>query len=238
MSDSLKKDLSSSLQKAQSAGKLHSENLREIVRDAVSRAIAEVQEGSGEIRSISRTALATVTEVLQDKGTELKEEMTASIEGIVQGIGSQKRQQIARVRGEVEQLQKKLDTQEDAIRQEIDTVFNDLHDLKEREELRLLQQRYAQLKSQLAIVQANLAEQYGYGSEEVKKHLDEAKRWYENAKDNPDVFTEPVKQKYQDFEEKLGATGTTLAEKERKTKQQLRELWCSITELFDRGKIV
>jgi hypothetical protein len=41
-----------------------------------------------------------------------------------------------------------------------------------------------------------------------------------------------VKQKHQQFEDKLGEAGTTLAKKERQMKQVLRELWQSVTELF------
>ncbi len=250
----LKNDLSSSLKQARESGKLHGDNLREIVRDAVSRAAAEVREGSEDIRSIARIAFTTVTETLHDRGSELKEEVTASIEGIVQGIGASKRRAITGTRDEIEQLQEKLQTEENTIRSQIDTVLEDLQntehdspawksaidsaisDLKDRDEVASLQKHYARLKAQLEIVQANLAERYGYGSDEVKKHLDEARRWYENARENPEVVTEPIQRKHQDFEEKLAGAGTSIARKEREIKQQLRELWRSINDLFDRGK--
>lgn len=250
----LKNDLADSLQKARESGKLHTDNLREIVGSAVSRAAAEMKEGSDEITSIARTALTTVTEVLHERGTEFTEETRASIEGIIRGIRERKRGQIAGTRDEIGRLQEQLDREESAIHQEIDTVLDDLQktatdspngksaidsiirDLKDREEVALLQQQYARLQSRLEIVRANLAERYGAGSEEVKKHLDEAKRWYERARENPELLTEPIQQKHREFEEKMANAGTSIAREERKIKQQLRELLHSIEAVFDRGK--
>jgi hypothetical protein len=222
----LKRDLSSSLQRARESGKLHSDKLREIVRDAVSRAVAEVKEGSDEIGSIARTTLTTVTETLHDRGTELKEDIAASVEGIVQGIEDSKRQLIARESDNTPEASPRW-------KAAIDEAIDDPGD---REEVARLQQEYASLKTRLAIVRANLAERYGYGSEEIKKHLDEAREWYENARDNPEIVTEPIARKHRDFEEKLAEAGTSVARKEREIKQQLRDLWQAIGELFDRGK--
>ncbi|MDY7016197.1 MAG: histidine kinase, partial [Cyanobacteriota bacterium] len=104
--------------------------------------------------------------------------------------------------------------------------------IKDSEEVAILQKRYAQLKAQLAIVQANLASRYGEQYEDVKHYLDEAKAWYERAKDDPETFTEPLEDRRKAFEEKLGEAGRAIAQKESRMKQVLRELWKSVTDLF------
>ena len=95
-----------------------------------------------------------------------------------------------------------------------------------------MQKRYAQLKAQLAVVQANLANRYGESYDNVSQYLDEAKTWYEIAKENPEFFTEKVEEKQAEFEQKLGEAGTAIARKEREVKRILQELWKSITEIF------
>lgn len=96
----------------------------------------------------------------------------------------------------------------------------------------MLQKRYAQLKAKLAVLQANLASRYEGQYDEVKQYLDDAKSWYEKAKEDPEVFTDKVTQKREEFENKLGEAGSALAKKEKQVKQLLKELWHSIGEIF------
>ena len=107
-----------------------------------------------------------------------------------------------------------------------------IHTAKNSEEVAMLQKRYAQLKAQLAIVQANLAGRYGENYGDIGQYLDEAKAWYEKAKENPEVFTAPIEEKQKEFEQKLGETGTAIAKKERQVKKLLSELWKAISEIF------
>ena len=86
------------------------------------------------------------------------------------------------------------------------------------------------MKAQLAIIQANLANRYGDGN--IDQYLEDAKTWYEKAKNNPEIFTEKVAKQQQKFEQKLGEAGTAIAKKERQIKQLLKELWKSISEIF------
>jgi len=62
-----------------------------------------------------------VIENLQEKGGDIKE-ITASIEGAIEGISSWRRQSINKIQAEVNQLQNRIDTEEDELQQEIDRL--------------------------------------------------------------------------------------------------------------------
>jgi hypothetical protein len=251
MSNSLKEQILTALNKAKQEGQLRTEKIREIVQNAVSQASSEAQEGSLEMRTVVQEAISAVIEALQEKGGEVKEEITVSIEGVIGGLSRLKRQSIAKTQAEIKQLQAKVDTEEQELQDQINATLEGIQEtgktqsdklkaaiessvntLKNSEEVALLQKRYAQLKAQAFIIQANLAEQYGEQSEEVKHYLDEAKSWYERSKEDPTIFSDKVQRRHQEFEDKLGEAGTALAKKERQMKQVLRELWKSVTELF------
>jgi len=251
MSNSVKSKIVNDLQEAKKEGQIRSEKIREIVKTAVAEAVGEIKEGKQEISTLVKEAITAAIEAFKEKGTEIKEEITASIEGAIEGISSSKREAIAKNQEEVKQLQAQIDSSEINLQKEIDDALTDIKEtqeeqptkiketinsaidtVKDSEEVALMQKRYAQLKAQLAIVQANLAERYGEKYEDVKKYLDEAQIWYERALTEPEIAAEQIKQKRQEFEDKLGKAGSALAKKERQGKQFLRELWQSITEIF------
>ena len=251
MTESRKDKIVSSLQQAKETGELKTEKIREIVRTAVSEAVTEVKEGSAEINDLVKDAISAVVDLFQDKKGEIKEEVTASIEGAIEGISNVRKEAIAKTQTEIQTLQVKVETEEEQLQQEIDGVLDTLEKttqdrpasvkeaiasavvtIKNSEEVALLQKRYAQLKAQLAIVQANLAGRYGESYGNVSQYLEEAKTWYERAKENPEVFTGRVEEKQQEFEQKLGETGSAVARREKKVRQLLRELWKSIAEIF------
>lgn len=251
MDESRKDKIFNSLQQAKQAGQLKVESIRDIVRKAVSEATSEVKEGKTEINSLVQEAIAAVVEIYQDKKGEIKEEVTASIEGAIEGISHVRRESIAKTQSEIQTLQIEAEKQEEELQQEIDgalenvktnsqdrseqvkeAIISAIDSVKNSEEVALLQKRYAQLKAQLAIVQANLSSRYGENYNDVGKYLDEAKSWYEKARENPEVFTGKIEAKQQEFEQKLGETGVAIAKKEKQVKQLLRELWQSISEIF------
>ena len=250
MSESRKEKIIASLRQARQTGELKTEKIREIVRTAVTEATSELKEGREEISTLVKDAISAVVEIFQDKQGEIKEEVTASIEGAVEGISNARREAISNTQSEIQTLQVKVENEEEQLQQQIDGVLEDLetktqdesanvkeaiasaiNTLKNSEEVALLQKRYAQLKAQLAIVQANLASRYGEDTN-INHYLDEAKTWYEKAKNNPEIFTDKIETRQQEFEEKLGKAGSQIAKKERQVKQLLRELWQSITEIF------
>lgn len=249
MNNPIKTQITEELQKAKAEGKIRSERIREIVKAAVSQATSELKEGSGEIRSIIKEAVSTVIDNLKEKGEELKEEVTASIEGAIEGFSSSRRQSIAKTQAEVKQLQAQIDTEESELQNQIDHALIDIeatgqeaspgiktsieaaiNSLKDTEEAALMRKRYAQLQTQLAILQANLAARYGERGEEVKKHLDDAKTWYDRAQIQAESTAEQVKDKSAEFELKIGEAGTALAKNEKRVKQLLKELWKSVTD--------
>lgn len=252
MPDSIKTKINDDLQKAKEEGKLRAERIREIVQFAVSQTASEFKEGSTEIRSTVKEAFSTVIESLKEKGGELKEEITASIEGAIEGITHAKRQSIAKTQSEIKQLQAQIDAEENELQTQIERTLADIEEtgkdtpshiktsidsaintLKDSEEVSLMNKRYAQLQAQLAVVQANLSARYGERYEEVKKHLDDAKTWYERSQPKAEAAAEQVKQKSIEFENKLGEAGAALARKEQRVKQLLKELWQSMTESSD-----
>jgi hypothetical protein len=251
MEESRKDKIINNLQQAKQTGQLKTENIRDIVKTAVAEAASEVKEGRTEIIGLVRDAIAAVVEIYQDKKGEIKEEVSASIEGAIEGISSTRREAINKNQSEIQTLEVKVETEEEQLQQEIDEVLKEIktedkdnservktaiveaiHNLENSEEAVLLQKRYAELKAQLAIVKANLASRYGGSYGNVNNYLDEAKTWYEKAKENPEVFTGKIEEKQQEFEQKLGETGVALASKERQVKQLLKELWKSISEVF------
>ncbi len=251
MNESRKDKIINNLRQAKQTGELKTETIKDIVRTAISEAASEVKEGREEISSLIRDAIAAVVEIFQERKGEIKEEVTASIEGAVEGISTARRKAIDITQSEIKTLEIKIEKEEEKLQQEIDEVLEDLqektqdnssnvkeaiasaiHTIKNSEEVALLQKRYAQLKAQLAIVQANLAGRYGESYSNISQYLDEAKIWYEKARENPEVFTGKIEEKQQEFEQKLGEAGIAIAKKERLVKQLLKELWKSISEIF------
>jgi archaellum component FlaC len=246
-----KNKIKDALEEAKQQGQLRADKIQSIVRNAIADTTSEIQGGKQEISSVVRDAVAAVIEIFQDKGGEIKEEITASLEGAIEGIRNKRGQNLSQNRTELKQLQSQIDRSEAEFQQEIDgalvkvqetetnrseqvkaSIASAIETIRNSEEVALLQKRYAQLRAQLAIVDANLAERYGDRYEEVQHHLNEAKSWYEKAKEDPAVFRDKVDLKKVEFEQKLSEAGSALAKRERKVKQILRELVKSLTETF------
>jgi hypothetical protein len=252
MSESSKKErIVADLQQAKEKGELTAEKIKEIVQNAITQGIEEAKESKIEITTYVQDAIAAVIEMGKEKSGEFKEEITASLEGAIAAISNSKRKEISQDREQIQDLQTKVDSEEQQLQQQINGILQDvrqkgleqsikvkeaiesaLENFKETEEAALLQKRYAQLKAQLAILQANLASRYPERYDEVTQYLNEAKKWYNQAKEDPETFTEQVAQKRTEFETKLGETGSAIARKEKQLKQLLQELWHSIKEAF------
>lgn len=250
-SNSLKEKIKNELNEAKEAGQVRAGRIREIVSSTVSQVAAEFKGGSNDIRLIVKDAVSTVIENFQEKGGEIQEEVTASIEGAIEGITSLRRQSIAKNQAEVKQIQARIDTEEDELQQEIERLLVDVEEagkdstptikdsiqsainaLKDSEKVALMQKRYAQVQAQAAILRANLAARYGGRYEEVKEHLDSAKAWYNQTRPQAEAVVDQVDQKRTQLEERLGEAGVALAKKERRIRQILSELLQSAAELL------
>jgi hypothetical protein len=251
MTNNIKEKIQADLQEAKATGQLRSENIREIVKSAVSLLAAELKEGSNELRTLVKDAVSAVIENLQDRGSEIKEEVTASIEGALEGVNGKRHEAIVKTQTELKTLQARLDNQEEQLQQEIDgmlteivetgneksastktTIDSAINTIKDSEEFALLKKRYAQAQAQLAIIRANLAARYGGRSGEVKDYLDEAKTWYSQARPQVESVATQVEEKHSQLETKLGEAGVSIAKKERQLKQNLRELLLTAADLF------
>jgi len=251
MSDSKKERIVADLQQAKETGTLKTEKIREIIKNAVTEAVSEVKSGRSEIASLVQDAIAAVTETVKESGEEVKEEVAASIQGVVDGVSEARRQKIAETQAEIITLEAQVVEDEQELQEEIDEVLSNMKvdstsqpdkvkeaiadaiiNISSSEEFAILQKHYARLKAQTAVLQANLANRYGEQYGEVGKYLEDAKVWYDKAKEDPEVFTEPVKRKRADFEQKLGETGSAVARKEKQVKQLLKELWHEVREIF------
>ena len=249
MSDSVKDKIKTDLQKVKEEGTFRSERIKEIFSSAISQAVSELKEGSGELGSIVRDTFATLLENLKGKGQTTKEEVTASIEGLIEGISQSRREAIAKTKEEIQQLQARLDKDENQLQSDVDgalseieaasqesssdvrsTVKTAVEKMKNSEEVALMKKRYAQLQAELSVLQANLAARYGEPYEEVKQHLDSAKTWYENTKEKSEQNGSTlVEAKQAEFESKMSEAGAAVARKEKELKRILKELWDSLT---------
>lgn len=250
MSSSLIEQIKIDLEQTRSQGELRAERIKSIVQSALSQTSAELKASSKEIAPIVRDILSAVIEALGDKTEPTESEVSAAISGAVEVIETSRRREISQTEGEIRRLQAQVDVEETRLREDVQDILSAIQEtnqdqptsvksaiqtaidqLQRTEEVTLMRKRYAQLKSQLAVVQAYLVDHYGDIDEaEVSKYLEEAKSWYQRAKNEPAFFTEKVEQQWGQFEEKLGELGTAMARKERRDKKRLLDLWRSLAE--------
>lgn len=254
MANSVKERITTDLEKAKTEGNVRAERIRGIVKNAVSQAIAELKEGSGEIGHIARDAVAAVIENLGEKGKAAKEEVTASIEGVVEGITHSRQDAIAQRQAQMQELQTQIDVEAEQLETEIggalatieanepETSSNwkslldsAINTVRERKEFELVERQYAKLKMQMAALDEYLETRYGDRYGEVKQRLEttreNAKIWYETAKtDAAKSGIDPIQQRQAELETRVGAFGTTVAQKEQQIKQRLKEIWQTVVK--------
>ncbi|MBW4580888.1 MAG: histidine kinase [Tildeniella nuda ZEHNDER 1965/U140] len=243
MSTPVKDKLATELKQVKEVGKVRSDRIREIVRAAISQVTAEFKEGSSDFRSSVKDVFSSAIAGLQETGKETKDEIAASIDGIVDGISGARQQKIAETEAEVKRLQTKLSAQQEALEQEITTGLEGVQEAantapdkiralveeaiataQNSEEASLLKKRYAQLQAQAAILRATLAarsESY-YG--QAQEHLDDAKHWYSQARPKAEAVKGQADQKFAQLEQQIGEAGAALARREHKVRNLLSAL--------------
>jgi len=243
MSESTRPKININLDKVKGTGKLRVENIREIARDAVSQMIAELKEGSGEMGLLIKEAISTMLSDLKGREQHAPEEITASIEGAIEGATHQKQQEIAQQRARLQAIQAQIDERQKQLDQEVGNVLIDLdnapheesvksaistaiYNVRENQESGLLQQQYLKLKTQLESLDEKLLDRYGDRYIEVKHKWENAKTWYEKTKTEAEASgTLPLHQKQLEIEHNFGDFGTVVAQKEHEVKEHLQELW-------------
>ena len=251
MSDPIKQKINANLQKAKGEGKLRVEHIREIVRDAVSQTISELKEGTGEIGLIVKNAISTTIADLRLTGQPDPKEITASIEGAIEGGTHQRQQKIAQQRAKLQELHAQLDEQQSRLDQEVSGVLIDIdtaapddsmksaiseavNTVRASQESGGFQQQYLKLKTQLENLDKNLLDRYGDRYVEVKHQWENAKTWYEKTKTESDASgTIPLVQKQSEIETNLADLGKVLARKESEIKERLKE---NVQEIWQGSK--
>lgn len=250
MSESLVEQIKIDLEQARSKGELRAERIKIIVQSALSQADIELKAENKEIVPTVKDILSTVIEALNDQTESTQPEMSAAVSGAVEAIEIIRRREISQTEGEIRRLQAQVYAQETQLQEDVKSLLNNLQEsdqgqstsvksviqtaidqLQETEEVTLMRKRYAQLKSQLSVLQAYFADHSGSLDEiEVKKYLEEAKTWYQRAKSEPVFFTDKAEHQWDQFEEKIAQLGTAMARKERQDKKKLLNLWRSLVE--------
>ena len=246
MSNPVKEKITTNLIKAKGEGKLRAEHIREIVKDAVGQTVAELREGSGEISLIVRDAISTVIADLKGSEKDTTEQITASIEGAIEGSHYHRQQAINQRRAKLLEIQSQLDWQQEQLDRESSEILIDIKSsestnliddnsaainlavdtVQEHHESGILQEQYLKLKAQLATLDVKLAIRYGDRYDEIKQQWENAKAWYSQQKTEAEASdTTPLQQKVTDIETNIGGLGSVVARKEQEVKQHLQDLW-------------
>lgn len=177
--------------------------------------------------------------------------ITAAIEGMLDGLNSSKEGAIASTRTEIERLERQIDSEEAELREQVagalatiesvsqetsstvqETIQSVIRTIRESPEAELMQTRYAQLKAQLSILRANWSARYGTRHDDIRQHLDDAKGWYERTRQQEQPDSTYVSQKQTEFEAKMADVGRAIAQREIHLKRKLQDVWHSMTDLF------
>jgi hypothetical protein len=246
MPNPVKDKITTNLEKAKGEGKIRSEHIREIVKDAVAQTVSELKEGSNEIRLIVKDAISTVISDLKGSEKETTEKITASIEGAITGSTYQRQQAIAQRQAKLLEIQAILDQEQLELDQEISNVLIDIkstestdfidndteaisaaiNTVQERHESGILEEQYHKIKKQLIGLDDKLAIRYGDRYAEVKQQWEQAKTWYDQKRTEAEVTkTIPLQEKQVEIEHNFGDFGATVARKEQEIKQRVQKLW-------------
>ncbi|MBW4537882.1 MAG: apolipoprotein A1/A4/E family protein [Myxacorys chilensis ATA2-1-KO14] len=243
MANSVKEKISSDLKQVKEVGQLRRDRIRDIIQGAISQVMSEVKGGSGEVRSIVKDAFSSAIEGIQENSSHAKEEVSASVEGVIEGISHARHKRISETESELNRLQAQLDQQEGELEQDVEAglaglkeagkdlsaemreqIDHAIETIRNSEEAYLLKQRYAQLQAQMSILRANLAARSEVYYDRAQGHLEDAKRWYDQARPQAEVAKAKADQKAEEFDARLGEAGTALARRERQVRQLLRDL--------------
>ncbi len=119
----IKSRIAEELRKAKESGAVTSEKIYEIVRQAVSDAVAEAKGGAEEIRPIVKDAMSASVEGLKAVEADVTDNLKASLGGALDGVRSRKNQTIDAVGKELCDLEKKLVAEKAELAQSVRDAF-------------------------------------------------------------------------------------------------------------------
>ena len=107
------------LKKAKEAGQITMEKVSEIVRDAVSAAVAETRGRIEDMRPIVKNAVAAAVEGLKEAEVDVKETVKGAVEGAIAGVRSRGDQAVEATRDELRKLEKRLEDEKTELAQSL-----------------------------------------------------------------------------------------------------------------------
>lgn len=250
----MKDQITADLQKAKAAGGARVEKIRQIFRDAFSQSLTELKEGGSEIGSIAKTSTSTLIENLQTQPKTPAQEAPIPVEVKIESdedlLDSTDTAATEVVTAELIEIDpvaaptlETVDVQPEAEGQQAEiedpsilkTLFNRAVELlKEKGIYTKLEDQWLEFKQQLDRLDEKLDQQFGERytviKQDFRKDMQTAKEWYgqtrANAANNGTFW---VDQKQAELDVKAGEAGATLAQKEEKIKQLLKDLWQTVT---------
>ncbi len=182
MTTGIKEKISADLRQAKMEGGLRVEKIREIFKAAVAQSIAEVKDGSDGVRAIAKDSMASVIDLLNETGNNTQAEVNASVEGILEGV-QESNYSAADMGGALAEIEASGNQTSGDMQSLMVAVLNAL---KRTPQYALLMERYAEVKTRLNSVDAQLAEKYGDRYQQLKQQLEKiwevAKVWFAKAK--------------------------------------------------------
>ena len=120
MSENQMKDrIVEELKKAKEAGQITTEKVRELVRDAVSAAVAETRGGVEELCPVVKNAVAAAVEGLKKAEADAKETVKGAVEGAIAGARIRGDQAVDATRDELRKLEKRLEDEKAELSQSL-----------------------------------------------------------------------------------------------------------------------
>jgi uncharacterized protein YukE len=229
----IKERIAQDLSQVKETGGARTKRIREIVQVAVTEAVNEIKDGSGEIRNIASYAVTAVIENFKTKGQQAKDEAMAAMEGVIAGVkDSHTKQQASQPIGE-QQIFEAIDgalvavesTQQKVPRNRIVALllaaFNAL-----RSKLSVnFQKDYVSLKELLANWDGKLAEKYGDRYSQIKQRWEAAQSSYNATKTKiANGEPSPVDEYQTEADKKAAKAGATVAQTEHVIRKQLKTI--------------
>lgn len=244
MTNPVKEQLAADFEKAKSASSVRFERIRQIFQAAFAQTVTELKQGTGEIGSIAKDSTSTLTENLKNAQkpapqevvpveVEIQDEQAeapivadpvtevvaqpAMAEEVVIEISSPASQQTESTpEGLLDSLK--------ALTQQM------VRSLKEGEAYATLQQQLTKLREQMLVLDGKLSDRYGEryerAKQDFKQDVENTKAWYTDMKADANASgVNVLESKQAEIATKMGEAGATIAQKEQKIKQLLKELW-------------
>lgn len=195
MSQSTKKRITTDFHKAKSAERERAERIQEIVQEAFSKTLAEVKDGTGEIRGIFQENLSEILARVNKIENE-NDEAAPKTPGL-------------RSKSMVIAVSKAL---KNRLLPYLRQAYTDVR------------HQYATMNNHEVNRDINGAEIERNRYERLKQRLENFAAWYNHLKaQSQTVEPSVVEYKQAEFENKIGEAGATVAQRERQVKQQLQQ---------------